>query len=207
MNATHIVNKLLSSVTQNMHKTRLTAVSSCVVSLLSGNASSVTAIGRGIHSNAYEKHKIKRADRLCSNRFMQSNLISFYRQLARRFVNSNCPVIHIDWSDLDTSKRNFLIRASVALDGRPLTIYQEVHSIKTKEKPATHLTFLTRLKSILHQGCCPIIVTDAGFKVPWFRQVLSLGWDFVGRTRKPNFYVLHDNDNWQCISEFYKKSE
>jgi len=44
------------------------------------------------------------------------------------------------------------------------------------------------------------------FKVPWFRQVLSLGWDFVGRTRKPNFYVPHDNDNWQCISELYKKA-
>jgi hypothetical protein len=36
----------------------------------------------------------------------------------------------------------------------------------------------------------PIIVTDAGFKVPWFRQILKLGWDFVGRTRQPNTFSL-----------------
>ena len=206
MNATHIVNNLLSSVTNNMHKTRLNAVSACVVSLLTGSSSTVTDIGRGLKSSAKEKHKIKRADRVCSNLFLQTNLVRFYRHLTRRFVVSNRPIIHVDWSDLDAFQRNFLIRATVAFDGRPLTIYQEVHPLSTKEKPAIHLKFLTRLKTILHSECKPIIVTDAGFKVPWFRQVLGLGWDFLGRTRKPNFYVINRDEHWKCISEFYKKA-
>lgn len=30
---------------------------------------------------------------------------------------------------------------------------------------------------------CPIVVTDAGFKVPWFRTVEKLGWHWLGRVR------------------------
>jgi len=206
MNASNIVNQFLSSVTNNMHKTRRNAVSSCVQSLLSGAASSVTAIGRGINSTAKEKHNIKRADRLCSNVILQSELLNIYGGIVRRFVTSNRPLIHVDWSDLDVSKRNFLIRASVALDGRSITIYQEVHSIRTKEKPTSHLAFLTKLKVLLSAECKPIIVTDAGFKTPWFRQVLSLGWDYVGRTRKPNFYVINGCKDWQCITQLYKSA-
>lgn len=206
MNASTILNNLLSNVTKNMHKVRRNAVSSCVQSLLSGSDCSVTTIGRGINSSAKEKHNIKRSDRLCSNPHLQSELLNIYRDISSRFITTNRPVIHVDWSDLDVSKRNFLIRASVALDGRSLTIYQEVHPLNTKEKPATHLSFLTRLKSNLPTDCKPIIVTDAGFKAPWFRQVISLGWDFLGRTRKPNFYVLDERDDWQCITQMYKKA-
>jgi len=206
MNASTIVNQLLSSVTQNMHKTRKCAVFSCVQSLLSGAQSTVTSMGRGIDSSAKEKHNIKRADRLCSNANLQSELLGIYGGITRRFVTSNRPLIHVDWSDLDTTKRNFLIRAAVALDGRSITIYQEVHPLNIKEKPATHLAFLTKLKLMLPAECKPIIVTDAGFKTPWFRQVLSLGWDYVGRTRKPSFYVINGRDNWQCITKMCNKA-
>ena len=67
MNALSIVNKVISLVSYNMHKSRLNAVTACVKSLLSGSAATVTSIGRGIDTKAYEKHRIKRADRLLSN--------------------------------------------------------------------------------------------------------------------------------------------
>lgn len=35
--------------------------------------------------------------------------------------------------------------------------------------------------------CRPIVVTDAGFKNPWFSKVRTLGWDYVGRA---NAHVL-----------------
>jgi hypothetical protein len=53
--------------------------------------------------------------------------------------------------------------------------------------------------------CRPIIVTDAGFKTPWFREVLALNWDFVGRSRKPNYYSL-DDEHWQSISVLYEQA-
>ena len=48
MNALSIVNKVVSLVSYDMHKSRLNAVTACVKSLLSGSAATVTSIGRGI---------------------------------------------------------------------------------------------------------------------------------------------------------------
>ena len=67
MNALSIVNKVVSLVSFKMHKTRQKAVIACVKSLLNGSAATATSIGRGINTRAFEKHRIKRADRLLSN--------------------------------------------------------------------------------------------------------------------------------------------
>lgn len=206
MNALTILNKTLSLVTPKMHKVRYKALHACIVSLLDGAAASVTSIGRGIESSAYEKHSIKRADRLFSNRHLLNELPYIYTAMTYLFGRvSLTPVILVDWSDLDEYKRHFLLRASVVLSGRSITLYQEVHPLKTKEKPAVHRQFLLRLNTMLGENCRPIIVTDAGFKTPWFREVLALGWDFVGRTRRQNHYSL-DGTTWQCISNLYQQA-
>ena len=56
--------------------------------------------------------------------------------------------------------------AAISLRGRPVTLYQEVHYNKTKDKPATHKVLLKALHAILSSHCKPIIVTDAGYKSP-----------------------------------------
>ena len=180
MNANAILNKFLKIVTPNMHVYRRAALSACINSIMHGASATVTAIGRGIHSEAYEKNNIKRADRLLSNNHLQVELPSIYSKLAELFIGSVVqPVIHIDWSDLDPYKRHFLLRASTKFSGRSLVLYQEVHSIQSKEKPLTHKSFLSQLRRIIGSHKQPIIVTDAGFKTPWFREVISLGWHFV----------------------------
>ena len=67
MNALSIVNNVISLVSYKMHKARRDVVTACVKSLLNGSAATVTSIGRGISTKAFEKHRIKRADRLLSN--------------------------------------------------------------------------------------------------------------------------------------------
>lgn len=67
MNALSIVNKVISLVSFKMHKSRQKALTACVKNLLSGSAATVTSIGRDINNKAFEKHRIKRADRLLSN--------------------------------------------------------------------------------------------------------------------------------------------
>ncbi|WP_394390905.1 IS4 family transposase [Shewanella woodyi] len=115
------------------------------------------------------------------------------------------PIILVDWSDLDEYKGHFLLRASLASHGRGLCVYEEIHDIKTKEKPQTHIQFLSNLAKVLDKDCQPIIVSDAGYKTPWFRAILDRGWDFVGRVRLPNFYSL-DDEGWQCITQFYSQA-
>ncbi len=135
MKVQKIVEQTIHKVTKNMHRTRQKTVISCVQSILNGNPVCVTGIGRGISNCAFEKHRIKRADRLCSNVNFQSSAHSIYQQILSEFGHfSSTPLISIDWSDLDDRQENFLLRASIALDGRGITLYQEVHSIKTKEQ-------------------------------------------------------------------------
>ena len=206
MNVRTILKKTIALVTPNMHLTRRFSLISSLESLMTGASATVTNLGRGINSPAREKHRIKRADRLLSNSHVQQASFTIYREMAKYTVGkAKRPIILIDWSDLDEYKGHFLLRATLASHGRGLCVYEEVHDIKTKEKPKTHRQFLQNLAKVLEQDCRPIIVTDAGFKTPWFREVLQLGWDFVGRARKPNFYSL-DDTHWQCISHFYKQA-
>jgi hypothetical protein len=67
-----------------------------------------------------------------------------------------------------------------------VAIYQEVHDMSTKEKRCTHEAFLAKLNRIINEDTQPIIVTDAGYKTTWFKEVIALGWDFAGRVRDPS---------------------
>ncbi len=163
---------------------RRTALFVNVRAALHGEVLTVTHLGRSIRSDAKEKHCIKRADRLLSNRRLQGERTEIYSSLTRLLVGTKQRlVIIVDWSDMAECKRHFLLRASVPVQGRSLTLYEEVHTLKSKEKPKTHQQFLQTLKSLLPPNCRPILVTDAGFRTPWFKQVEALGWDWVGRIR------------------------
>ena len=142
MNARSILNNLVSFVSHKMHKTRKQAVVACVRSLMESGSATVTSMGRGIRSNAYEKHRIKRADRLLSNGHLQRETPFIYAMICQLFCTSKYPVIAVDWSDLDKCKTHFLLRAAIVVKGRPITLYQEVHDRKASAKAATHRDFL-----------------------------------------------------------------
>ncbi len=46
---------------------------------------------------------------------------------------NSTPNILVDWSDIDERKEHFLLRASLATQGRSLTLYEEVHPLSRKE--------------------------------------------------------------------------
>jgi hypothetical protein len=56
--------------------------------------------------------------------------------------------------------------------------------MSTEEKRCTHKAFLAKLKTIIDDDAKPIILTDAGYKTTWFKEVIALGWDFTGRVIK-----------------------
>lgn len=75
------------------------------------------------------------------------------------------------------------LRASIAVDGRAVTLYEQTFEYGDYNSPRTHQRFLDTLQGILPDGCHPIVVTDAGFKNTWFRQVAQKGWFWLGRLR------------------------
>ncbi|MFA0373120.1 IS4 family transposase, partial [Vibrio sp. 10N.222.54.F6] len=107
---------------------------------MNGASLSITGLGRDIDSKVMEKHKIKRVDRLCSNANLHRDIEFIYTRMTYLLVGTvKQPIIYIDWSDLDDRKQHFLIRASLASQGRSLTLYEEIHPQNKKEKPRTHL--------------------------------------------------------------------
>ncbi|MDQ7073553.1 MAG: IS4 family transposase [Gammaproteobacteria bacterium] len=187
-----------------MHKVRRASLEAMVTSLLSGAHCSVTSLGRNITSKTTEKHQIKRSMRLCSNPHLQCEIGTIYAFMAHRVIgNQQYPIILVDWSDLDPRKDHFLLRASVAIEGRSLTVLEQVYPLCEKEKPAIHKAFMSKLKSMLPPTCKPIIVSDAGFRIPWFKLIESLGWDFVGRVRNKTMCKQNSDDEWFLTRELY----
>jgi len=105
---------------------------------------------------------------------------------------------------MDDHKQHFLLRAALASEGRALTLYEEVHTLATKEKYVTHQQFLDQLKSVLPADCCPILVTDAGFRTTWFKLVASMGWDWVGRVRNRHYLRWISGGRWFDAKRCYQ---
>jgi len=197
MHARKVSHKIINNACAWMHKSRRNALTEVVLAAISERRLSVTGLGRALDSPAREKHCIKRADRLIGNEYLYSEFQDIYHAFADTIIGtSQRPVVLVDWSDLDPYKRHYLLRASVAVDGRSLSLYEEVHGLDTKDKHKTHRKFLFRLNKLLPDNCRPIIITDAGFRVPWFKEVDKLGWDWVGRIRNRNMVRAHEDDDW-----------
>jgi len=89
------------------------------------------------------------------------------------------------------------------VEGRSLTLLEEIHPQSSKEKPKTHRLFMEKLKRILPSSCSPIIVTDAGFRGPWFKLVQSLNWDYIGRVRNHTFCKNTEDEEWHPVKDLY----
>ncbi len=68
MHTTKVLHKLFTQSIPSMHSFRRDPLLAAVDSLACGAMASVTSLGRGLAGYAYGKHKIKRMDRLLSNR-------------------------------------------------------------------------------------------------------------------------------------------
>jgi len=91
------------------------------------------------------------------------------------------------------------LRAAVPVGGRTLPVLDMVFPGKAQGTPAAEKRFLVRLKGLVPQTVQPILVTDAGFRSPWFRAVSQMGWTWVGRLRhttlvKPVDIPDHDEE-------------
>lgn len=182
MHATQLLNKHLRSHCQGTHERRMDAVISMVNALLRGRVLTVTGLGRALGGKVAAKHQIKKADRLVGNAHLHNERGTFYRALISLTLgNTKRPVILVDWSDVSDERAFQKLRAAVAIQGRALTLYEEVHPQSKSANRRVQSRFLKTLQRLLPQTCHPIIVTDAGFKNPWFKAVQALGWDFVGR--------------------------
>lgn len=201
MHATRVLHKQIGKVCQTIHSVRLRALLAGVETVCAGAPLTVTGLGRWLRSQAKVKHAIKRMDRLLSNSHLHGERFEVYAAQALLLLGGcGRPVILVDWSDLSYDRGFQLLRASIPVGGRALTLYEEVHPLSLLGNRGVQRSFLERLEALLPSGCRPIVVTDAGFTVPWFRLVVARGWDFVGRV-KNRTYLLKGGDAWWWRAE------
>ena len=205
MHVTKILHQLLAST---IHKTRIKSLIPVITALIECKQLRLTQLGRSLVTSGQERAGIRRVDRLLSNTFYQKNSIELYKAMSAQVVaNQGRPIILVDWTGIPNSRQTAIdgehsaLRASLIAEGRSITLYEEVHSKKKENNDQVHQSFLTTLKSILPDVCCPYIVTDAGFKNPWFRAVLDLGWDYIGRVRGTVHY--DDGSGFKSIKDLF----
>lgn len=208
MHATQVLDKHLRAHCQGTHQRRMDAVISMVDALLRGRVLTVTGLGRSLREACAPKHQIKKADRLIGNAHLHRERDLFYQALVALTVgNIKRPAILVDWSDVSDDRAFQKLRASMAVEGRALTLYEEVHPQCKSANRAVQERFLKTLRRLLPEKCRPIIVTDAGFKNPWFKEVEALGWDFVGRVG--GHIMIRDADteqDWMRVERVFEAS-
>ena len=177
-----MVRHLLGGCSGSVHGSRLKLFVRMVEAVLRGRRLTPATVGRNV-KGPLPKHGIKCVDRFLGNSGLARERGHLFRALASRLL-AGCsqPVIVVDWTETMAAKHEVLV-AATAIGGRALPLYVEVHPLKKLGNAEVEADFLRSLFEVLPDGCKPIVVTDAGFKGPFFAEVVARGWSFVGRIR------------------------
>jgi len=207
MHVLTILHRILSTSLPKVHAKRLASLLAAVEAVVTGSRLTLSDMGRGLHGQVAVKHNIKRIDRLLGNSSLHIEIPKLYEALVRQCLDGiSMPLIVIDWSDLTLDRKWQLLRASVAIEGRSMTLYEEVHPQSSATSPNVHQMFLTQLATMLPPGCAPILITDAGFRGAWFRLVNRMGWYWIGRIRNRDMVSPANDDAWAGCKTLYTRA-
>ncbi len=183
MRASQVLQKCLPHSLSRMHALRERALLRSVEALLRGRRLTLMDVARSWPDATRVRAPLKAFDRLLSNRHLQAERTAIDREMARWLLRGRQPVILIDWSDLKPDKSWCLLRAAVPVGGRTLTLLDMVVPGREQGAPGPEKRFLQQLAALMPEAATPTLVTDAGFRTPWFRAVSAMGWHWVGRLR------------------------
>jgi len=209
MNVTNIIQNDIAAAYPEIHSVRLNTLFTFVLSGLHDQRISVTYLGRGLKtlSKTSKKNDIKRADRLIGNPLLHFERAYFYEYMSNQLIgNKKHPIILVDWSPINGQEIVQLLRASIPMQGRSLTLYEKVFNERELNTHTAHQLFLNELESILPDGCEPIIVSDAIYRSPWFNLVDEKGWYWIGRVRG-RVSLSHDKLKWETSYQWFDKAQ
>jgi hypothetical protein len=185
MHAKGFLHKLLSPV---IHKSRLNALSEVVQAAICTKQLTLSGLGRAIALPIQERSGIQKVNRLLANNNLLLERKIIATELAKLIIGNKIrPEIIVDWSKYPNSQDG-VMRASLSTEGRAITLYEERWPFKYMGGKRRQGLFLKGLKEILPENCQPIIITDAGFHNFWFKDILKLDWDYIGRIRNVKKY-------------------
>lgn len=184
-----IVSRVLADCKSYMHAVRWRRLVDLSDAAVNGRALALTQLALGSASATSLRHRVKAADRFLGNAHFAAEHLDVYRSLATRWLrHGDRLLIVVDWSSLSADMAWHWLRASVVVEGRAVTLYEEVHARRHLGAYAVHRRFLERLACVLPAlSTAPIILTDAGFRGTWFALVKAMGWEWIGRIRNREY--------------------
>ena len=205
MHAKGFLHKILSPV---MHKKRLVTLSMLVITALRTKKISLTELGRNMDTSLSDQSGIRRVDRFIGNIKIHGERQLIHHIVINKIIGGNtCPDIIVDWSNIPNTTHHTL-RAALVAKGRAITLYEEVHPEKKLGNATVQRKFLIRLKHLLPEKCSPLIITDGGFHNAWFKEILKLHWNYLGRIRAGSGkkFSSIDSQEWENCSVLCKKA-
>jgi len=207
MQTKQTVARVLACCKTLMHSGRHQVLEEVSKAAFFGAALSLSRLALGAQRQTALRHRIKCVDRLLGNRRLDAERIELYRALAHQWL-TGLPqlLIVVDWSSLTADMQWHWLRASVVVEGRSITLYEEVHPRRHLAAYVVHRRFMQRLAYVLQPTRqAPIIISDAGFRNTWFRLVASHGWQWIGRVRNRDM-VRREGGDWSPGKHLYAQA-
>lgn len=197
----------MKNILSFVHKKRLDSLLTVTQVLIEDGKLSIAHLGNKIINKTTPKHNIKKVDRLIGNHKLEVKKI--YCALSQSLLLSmKSVVLLVDWSIYE-NKKFHVLQASLVADGRSLPFYRDVYDITTGSFSQTQAEddFLDTLSQCIPNHIEQVtIITDAGFKTPWFKKIHSLGWYFISRLRGTMQVKLETETIWKDAKQFYSKA-
>jgi Transposase DDE domain len=206
--ASKIVREFFHKHLSLIHAARRESWCAAVSAVMSGHLLSLSRLARALMEHGSHKAALKRVDRLIGNPRTAQEAQCVGAALLRRWGQGGLPlVIAVDWSEVAPDGVFVELRAALTRPGmgRGLTIYQQVYPESKLGNARAERALLKQLHEWMPAGAHVIIVTDAGFRRPWFTQIERLGWSWIGRIRG-SVCVSHAGSPWQQASTWFAKA-
>jgi hypothetical protein len=191
-----------------IHAARRELLCAAVSAVMGGHLLSLSRLARALMGQSTQKAALKRVDRLMGNQRIGQEAQVVGAALLRTLCQGGQPlVIAVDWSEVAPDGVFVELRAVATRTGmgRGLTIYQQVYPESKLGNARAERALLKTLHGWMPAGVQVIIVTDAGFRRPWFTQVERLGWSWIGRIRA-GVCVSRDRTHWEQASAWFAKA-
>ena len=203
MHAHRILHRCLASVLDPMHARRRRVLLLALQALIDGRRLTMTDLSRSWPGAMFSHAPLKAVDRLLSNVHVQQSILPLSRAMAAWLLSTRRPLVVVDWVDLQRDGLWCALRAAGPMQGRTVTVFERLYPIKQINSPLAERDFLAALAQVIPDRVRPILVTDAGFRSAWFREVAGHGWDYVGRIRNNLKVRPCGESSWRACSTLH----
>jgi Transposase DDE domain len=206
--APQIVREFVQRHLNHMHAARREFLCAAVIAVMSGHLLSLSRLARALMGQGTHKAALKRVDRWMGNRRVAQEAQLIGAALLGRWGAGAQPlVIAVDWSEVAPDGVFVELRAALTRPGmgRGLTVYQQVYPESMLGNATAERALLKQLHEWIPAGAHVIIVSDAGFRRPWFTQIEHCGWSWIGRIRG-SICVSHEGSAWQQARAWFAKA-